>query len=163
MLITSLLGCFIVPIACRYRKFLLVILAVCSPCVCLGAAPDLYLPLLNTKWHDADTVTADVQLPFGIVLTQQVIRESTYDAWEVTRTRKTVAISNEEIRLGIAARDAVRALSLNATGVYVVPLKRRDAYGRLLGRLYVQQGTKMLALKDWATANNVIRPKEPTP
>jgi len=63
-------------------------------------APPCFIPcrILGTP-HDCDTFKADILLPWGVTLRDRTIRTD-YDAWEVNRVRRTVEVTDEEIRRG---------------------------------------------------------------
>ncbi len=123
------------------------------------ADPPCFVPLRLISCHDADTLTADVLLPFGdVVLTGQVIRAQGYDAWEINRTRKSVAITDDEIRRGKIARDALKKLIAESTGLYATPSKEPGVYGRTSAYLWVRQNdAAMLPVAKWAADNGHCR------
>ena len=88
-----------------------------------------------TKIHDGDTVTADIEMDFDVTIRNQSIRFEDFDAWEISRVRRTVEVTDVEIRLGIKARDALIEF-LKDKEVKILPSKKRDPYGRVLGKLY---------------------------
>jgi hypothetical protein len=87
--------------------------------------------------HDADTVKADVIFPWGVTLREQAIRLHGADAYEVTRTRRTVGnITDEEIRKGKKALAEFQAL-LAKGRLEVSPLTYEgtdSVYGRIEAR-----------------------------
>lgn len=90
--------------------------------------------------HDADTFMADIYLGFGVVLKDRVIRIAEYDAWEVSRNRRTLKLTDEqwleEITKGKAAKLALEELIGEADKVEVQEVAEKDPYGRLLLRVY---------------------------
>jgi endonuclease YncB( thermonuclease family) len=99
--------------------------------------PSNHYLLSSVSVYDGDTITADVHLGFSVVLHDQRVRLMGFDAWELTRARRTVEITDEELVKGRKARDALQEL-LGGGAAYLVPEARgKDPYGRLLGRLIV--------------------------
>lgn len=151
-----------IAIWCGMRRLLLlarlgvVLLVVCTPC--FADLPDFRIELVNCKVVDADTITADCILGFDVVLLKQTIRCSDFDAYESSRARRTVGtITAEELAKGREAKAELIKLIAESKTVWVMPQKRRDAYGRRLGRVFID--SKPLA--EWATARGYVRPKEP--
>ena len=93
--------------------------------------------------HDGDTISADLSLPFRIELTNRQLRAFGYDAWEVSKTRRTVTVTDEEIAKGYKARDALRELlktgQLYIEDVTAIQMVKPDPYGRMLTRWWIQQ------------------------
>lgn len=103
--------------------------------MCLGEDFNGY-QLENIRVIDGDTIEADVLLPWGITLRQQGIRASDYDAWESSKRRRSVEVTDEEVRRGKIAAEQLRGLAQRAT-IYALPAKEpRDNYGRILARLF---------------------------
>lgn len=98
--------------------------------------------------HDGDTVLATVRLPWGISLGPEAVRASNYDAWEVTKARRSVEVTDDEIAKGKAAREFLAALvGFAANGqrgvgdLYLTPNAggKRDVYGRVLGEFWLRR------------------------
>lgn len=89
--------------------------------------------------YDGDTITATVQLGFQVALTQQAIRLAGFDAWEISRTRQTVEVTDEEIEKGKKAKAYLSELiGKNPDKVFLRPVgSGRGAYGRLQGELMI--------------------------
>lgn len=97
--------------------------------------------------HDADTINATINLPFSIDLPNRTIRAFGYDAWEVTKTRQTVHVTDAEIKKGQKAREEFMALLKTGT-LYVEDMTaiqvrwpqtlHPDPYGRMLCDLWLQ-------------------------
>jgi len=85
--------------------------------------------LANVKIHDGDTFVADIVLGFDIVLAQQTVRIFAFDAWEVSRQRQTVTITDGELAKGQLAKAALEKLFASGV-VTVVESGKRDPYGR---------------------------------
>ena len=121
----------------RVAILLLVFLAIAGGAFAQPGIPSNHYLLTSVSVYDGDTVTADVHLGLDVVLRGQRIRLAGLDAWEITRARRTVEITDEELVKGQQARDGLREL-LGAGAAYLVPEARgKDPYGRLLGRLVV--------------------------
>lgn len=95
--------------------------------------------------HDGDTLTATIHFPYDVDIRSSSIRESTYDSWEVTRTRQ-IGVTEAEIEKGIKARDFLSQLIYDGELWIETPSKKpwRDAHGRLLGKYWVRSGGKWI-------------------
>ena len=92
--------------------------------------------------HDGDTINVDINLPFRVTLPNRMIRAYGYDAWEITRTRQTVKVTEAEIAKGHKARNEFMAL-LETGSLYLEDMSAlyktpTDPYGRTSARLWVQ-------------------------
>ncbi len=87
---------------------------------------------------DADTFTLAIAFEWGVGYTGPV-RVANFDAFEVSRRRRTVKVSDAELVKGKAARDLVVAWFARAKSIEVIPdaSRRRDVYGRPLVRVVV--------------------------
>ena len=75
--------------------------------------------------HDVDTLSDGViLLPFGSAVAGRKIRAD-YDGWEVTRNRRTVTITDDELKRGAAARDDLAKMLAVGT-LYVAPVPAHD-------------------------------------
>jgi len=96
--------------------------------------------LVNVTVLDGDTVRADIDIGFDIILKQQTIRIYNFDAWEASKARRTLDLSplqwQEEIRKGMSAKMALTGILKNAKQVTVHEVSGRDPYGRRLLMLY---------------------------
>ena len=96
--------------------------------------------LSNITCLDGDTVKADIDVGFDIVLKQQTIRIYKFDAWETARHRQTLELSplqwQEEMRKGMSAKMALQSILKTAKQVTVHEVSGRDPYGRRLLELY---------------------------
>lgn len=107
---------------------------------CLAAAPpENAYRLTVAKVYDGDTITADVALGFQVTLSAQSIRLGGYDAWEISRTRQTVQVTDEEIERGRLAKAVLaELLGKHPDRVYLKPEgSGRGAYNRLTGRVVI--------------------------
>ncbi len=120
-----------------------------------------YYRLRNVRVIDGDTLEADIDLPMRVTLRQEMIRCTDYDAWESSKRRRSVNVTDEEVVKGKKATEALK--SLIASGQLMVQLEEddRDVYGRVLARLFVARNNNLLSVADWMEANNHIR-KETT-
>lgn len=103
---------------------------------CCGANYPCRLPVSGVRVIDGDTLVGDIDLPLDVTLRRQVIRFAPdFDAWELTRRRGTVLVTDDEIVRGHAARDdLVRELAKGALQIVVL---RRGVYGRIEATPYV--------------------------
>lgn len=86
----------------------------------------------SPKVHDADTLSDGViRLPWGAAIAGRSIRVSDYDAWEITRVRQTVKISDEEIARGKAAADELSKILGQFTLYVSEPERDIDPYDRI--------------------------------
>lgn len=86
------------------------------------------------KIYDADTITVDIDLGFGVILDDQKIRFYRINAWEIRGADK---------EKGLAAKVRLQEMLLNKK-VYLMPVKfktksgfKKGKYGRWLGEIYV--------------------------
>lgn len=114
------------------------------------------LDVLRVK--DGDTLVANVHFPWGLGLFEQDIRTD-YDAWEISRRRKTVKVDEAEIAKGERATADLQQLLDSAQRVYVLPPagKGRDPYGRLLALLYCEVGGEQIHVAEWMEARGHVR------
>ena len=110
--------------------------------------------------HDADTITDGVIcLPFKAGIVGRSIRAD-YDAWEVTRGRQTVKVTDEELAKGKAARDALIE-QLKTRTLYLGELPKEldiDPYDRVDSVWYFRDaGGKVSRVADWARAGGHLR------
>jgi endonuclease YncB( thermonuclease family) len=120
-------------------------------------APTSALVCQVVNVHDADTVSAIIRCPLLKVDSQLVvIRAFGYDAWEVSRVRQTVDVTDSEIFKGKAARDQLKALLAEAT-LYAEDSGSVDPYGRTSAVLWVRQGTTWIYLAAYAEQHGWLR------
>ena len=115
---------------------------------------------VSGRWHDGDTlVDARVELPYGVTLVERRgVRALGYDAWEIG-TRGGANVTPAERAKGQAALYAVRELTEGRPLRIVPPTgEQRDAFGRLLGVLWVQLPSgAWIELAKWAADNGHVR------
>lgn len=96
--------------------------------------------LSNITCLDGDTVKADIDVGFDIVLKEQTIRIYKFDAWETAKHRQTLELSplqwQEEMRKGMSAKMALQSILKTAKQVTAHEVSGRDPYGRRLLELY---------------------------
>ena len=114
----------------------------------------------NPQVHDADTLTDGViRLPFSAAIAGRSIRAD-YDAWEVTRGRRTVEVTEAEITKGKAARDALVEL-LQTSTLYISELPKGadvDPYDRVDAVWWVRAADgRVSRVSDWARAGGHLR------
>ena len=83
---------------------------------------------LVTGVHDGDTITVDIDLGFGIKITNQKIRLVGINAPELKGTTKTE---------GLKSRDKLTELVLNKQIKIETIKDKKEKYGRLLGKIWV--------------------------
>jgi micrococcal nuclease len=92
-----------------------------------------------TGVYDADTITVDIDLGFGIWMKKQKIRFAYIDAWE---------IRGEEREKGIIARDLVREWILDKD-ITIRTLKDvKGKYGRWLGIILFKDGKQVVNVNE---------------
>jgi len=115
--------------------------------------PGCAYALDNIRVLDGDTFQADILLPWGVTLRQQTIRALGYDAWESSKRRRSVSVTDAEVAKGKAATVAVRKLFTTAR-VSCSPGKRdRGPYGRILATIWIDG--KPLA--EWMRRRHFLR------
>jgi len=118
-----------------------------------------YLPVTVTRVKDADTVVCDIHLPLNVTLTGETLRAGSFDAWEASKRRRGIYISDEEVRKGKDAAVATReylAKFHNQMTLQLPKGRKRGKYGRILGTWYV--GGK--PLRDWMKQHHFLRPEK---
>jgi len=97
------------------------------------------IPIIITKVYDGDTITADINFGWDITWNNQSIRLYGFDAWEISRARRSVEVTDEELAKGKQARHALLSLLAGSEGVYIRPSGKSESgnYGRRLASLWV--------------------------
>lgn len=139
----------------------LVIAGVLCSAVAADDPPACYVECAVTSVHDGDTITVDVLFPWGVTLRDQSVRMAGFDAPEITRTRRTVRVTADELRRGAKARDALQGLIETADAVYLSPAAKRDPYGRLPAFVHVWFDGKLISVAEWMTEQGHVRESEP--
>ena len=105
----------------------------------LSAAPTSAVRVTVESVHDGDTLTGTINLPFGVDLPHKSIRAWGYDAPEITRVRRTVVITPEELQNGKKAQQALAGLIATGTlWIEEAPGKDIDPYDRIDARLWIR-------------------------
>ncbi len=153
------------------RRLLFASFVLCLSSITNAQQPKEILPptameIMRFRIHDVDTVSGDIVLPFKTARLNESVRDSTFDGWEVTRTRKTDEFEHftplqwdAEIAKGEIARDALRDLAKNGA-MYVewVRGEEQSVYNRLAGPLWVRTSSgRIVNVKRWAEANGFVR------
>ncbi len=99
-----------------------------------------------TKVYDADTVTVDLDLGFGMVMEDREIRLYGINAPEVKGASRTD---------GLASRDYVRDLLLDQWIILRTELDRTEKWGRYLGYVFTDRHPGGLN-GDWYCLNEVL-------
>lgn len=116
------------------------------PQVQVEVPPKLH-PFTVERVLDGDTVQGTITLGWDVQLSNQMVRCLSYDAWETSKRRRSVTVTDEEIVKGKAATAYLETLTAN--GVWVEAGERsRDNYGRVLGELYVAREGRLYAVAD---------------
>ena len=89
-----------------------------------------------TAVYDGDTLTADIDLGFSVVLQGQTVRLARINAPEVRGSSASA---------GIKSRDALRTQVLGKTVVLRTIKDSREKYGRWLGEVWVDG----VCINDW--------------
>lgn len=100
---------------------------------------------------DGDTIVVDIHFAWSVALINEHVRCLGYDAWEVSRRRGSVDVTDEEIVRGLAATEAFRRLLDSADAIYLIPGDQpRDSFGRILAHVWiVPQEGRPFAVADW--------------
>lgn len=122
-------------------------------------APQILVPVRVLRILDGDTFTADLLFPWGVTLRDQSIRCLGYDAWETSRRRQSVEVTDAEIERGKQAKAAFEELLSQAETVFIAPGNAavRDHYGRVLGRPWVWKDGELIDVAEWMKANGHVR------
>ena len=83
-----------------------------------------------TEVYDGDTITVDIDLGFGIKLTDQKIRLFGINAPELKGKTKTE---------GIKSRDKLTELILNKQIKIQTIKDKKEKYGRILGKIWIDE------------------------
>ena len=96
------------------------------------------------KVIDGDTVIADIDLGFDIVLKSQIVRLNNIDAPEIH--------SDDEIekKQGLISKQKLTELIINKSIILFVEKNYKDKYGRILGTIFVAT----ININDYLIQNN---------
>ena len=98
-----------------------------------------------TKVYDGDTITADIDLGFGIIVKKQKIRLHGINTPEVRGPSKPE---------GIISRDALRERILGKEVIIKTSKDKKGKYGRWLGEIFVEDEN----INQWLIAEGYARP-----
>lgn len=85
---------------------------------------------------DGDTFKVEIIVPeFDVKILNQIIRAANYDAFETSKRRQSVKVTDEEIIKGKECKEFISTLLKN-NKLYIIP-RGHDVYGRRLGRLFL--------------------------
>ena len=135
---------------------LLVLMLLVLPCVPLLA--EGYLAR-GGKVIDGDTLKVEtLMLPWDVALTNQRIRIADFDAWESSYRRRSVNVTDEEVKKGKQATEDLKELVAEAQ-VFILPYKKRsrDVYGRILATIEIKKDNQTIQLKDWMRERGHLR------
>lgn len=120
-------------------------------------AENKYL-VTDIRPKDGDTYVCNIHLDFDIVLKDQIIRCSDYDAWEISNKRKTIDYDPNEFVKGQKAKtDLINYLAKSSVVEITVDSKRlRDTYGRILAVTYIDGKL----LRDYMYSEKDLRPSK---
>jgi hypothetical protein len=116
--------------------------------------PTCAVPLTILSVLDGDTIKADIRCPFGLTIRDRTIRAADFDAWESSRHRQTVNVTDVEIVRGKKAQKELTLLLSNDNGfddwkLYAEDTGRQDAYGRILAVLWIRENEGWTRLGSW--------------
>ena len=122
------------------------------------ALPACEYELDNIRVIDGDTVEADILFPLGVTLRGEHIRFSDYDAWESSKRRRSVNVTDAEVVKGKKATALLIDLIEGKMVVLMLAQGERDNYGRILGRaaVYADDGSRT-ELIDFMKNNDMLR------
>lgn len=106
----------------------------------IAAPPRVLVPCDVTAVKDGDTIEATIRLPYppGLVLENQDVRLQGFDAWESSKRRKAVNVTDTEVRKGKVAAAALAKLVIDSEAAYLAPVETPQfSYGRQEGFLYL--------------------------
>lgn len=95
-----------------------------------------------TAVYDGDTLTADIDLGFSVVLRDQTVRLARINAPEMR---------GAGAEMGVKSRDALRSQVLGKTVVLRTIKDSREKYGRWLGEVWVNDK----CVNDWLLAEGL--------
>jgi len=116
-----------------------------------------YYELKDVRVIDGDTLEADIDLPMNITLRDETIRCSDYDAWESSKRRRSVTVSDDEVVRGKAATAALKELLSSGSMLVQLESNERDVYGRVLARLFVQSEGGLVSVASWMREQGHVR------
>ena len=94
-------------------------------------------PIRDIRIIDGDTIEASIDLPWDITIRKQSIRFLEFDAWEISRRRQGVDITDAELIKGQKAADDLKEI-LDTAYEITIRGSERDSFGRILAYVYVE-------------------------
>jgi endonuclease YncB( thermonuclease family) len=111
-----------------------------------------------TRVIDGDTLEVDIIFSWDLTLRNQTVRCLGYDAWESSKRRRSVKVTDEEVAKGKLATSAFAKLLDSASAVYLVPGKRpRGPYGRILATVMCRVDGRRVDVADWMMSHGHVR------
>lgn len=104
---------------------------------------------------DGDTIVGHIHMDWDITLRFQSIRMVDYDAWESSKIRRSVNVTDEEVRKGKLATIELRE-HLRGKVLMISP-RGRDNYGRLLGKIWTVENNKKTPIASFMKQQGHIR------
>lgn len=119
--------------------------------------PKPLFPVRLTNVVDGDTVDVDILMPWGVTLRNQRVRCADYDAWESSKRRKSVEVTDAEVIRGNKATTYLETI-IRSGRLFIQPADEdRDNYGRVLGNLYLQTPDGLFRVADIMKAKRHVR------
>ena len=107
---------------------------------------------------DGDTLVVDIMYPWNVTLRDQTVRCMGYDAWESSKRRRSVTVTDEEVTKGKLAASAFSELLNSSSAVYAIPGRRsRGPYGRILATLSCHVDGERIVVADWMRSHGHVR------
>ena len=111
-----------------------------------------------TRVVDGDTLKVNVLFPWDVTLRDQTVRCLGYDAWESSKRRRSVTVTDEEVAKGKLATSALSGLLDLSSAVYLVPGTRsRGPYGRILATVMCRVDGRKVDVADWMRSHGHVR------
>ena len=111
-----------------------------------------------TRVIDGDTLKVNVLFPWDVTLRDQTVRCLGYDAWEASKRRRSVKVSDEEVVKGKLSTTAFTELINSSSAVYLIPGKSaRGPYGRILATVMLRVDGKRVNVADWMRSHGHVR------
>lgn len=118
-------------------------------------------PLKISRVIDGDTLHGDIELPWGVTLRSQRIRCLGYDAWESSKRRQSVVVTDAEVAKGKQVTADLKQLAKTARFEIEPSGRERDNYGRILGVVTVVIKGQKIPLSEWMRERGHLRVTAP--
>ena len=136
-----------------------------APAAGKAKALPTYLRLSGLRMGDADTITANIHLPYAIVWSNRRIRVLGFDAYESSNARRTVEFVPDELERGKRATDDGWKCLYGADAVYIEATEDVDeTWGRILGTVWFDppgESSELVNYGDWMRGRGHARPTDP--